>query len=76
MTVQELIDRLKLFDPKLRIVTNGYEGGYTEIDTLDKLRIALDVNTEWYYGKHELADDYSVRDKLKEYTVVDAVFVG
>lgn len=76
MTVKELIDQLKMFDPKLQIISRGYEGGMLDIGSVVPTRIALNVNTAWYYGPHELVDNYSVKDSLDQYTVVDAVFIG
>lgn len=59
MTVRELIEKLQELDGDLHVLVSGYEGGYCdvsegpfEIETFD-----LDVNTEWYYGPHEMADD-------------------
>jgi len=31
MTVQQLIERLALEDPKMRVVVDGYEQGYDEV---------------------------------------------
>jgi len=57
MTVQQLIDKLNTIQDKDTIVvmTNGYEGGYDDInDTIpEPITIALNVNNEWYYGNHE-----------------------
>lgn len=76
MTVQQLIEELQKFDPKLPIISRGYEGGMLDIDSVTPTRIALNVNTAWYYGPHELVDDYLVEDNPDQYTVVDAVFIG
>ena len=53
MTVQELIDLLKTKDPSLRVVLNGYEGGFSHIEALKKLSLKLNVNEEDFYGPHE-----------------------
>ena len=75
MLVEELIVALKKFDPKLRVITSGYEGGVDDIDAISATKIALNVNTEWYYGKHENVDNWGYRD-LTQYTQVDAVYIG
>jgi len=53
MTVAELIVKLQKLDPSLRVVGPGYEGGYYDVKVFEPFEIALNVNTEWYYGPHE-----------------------
>ena len=74
MTVRELIEQLQQLDPNLHVFTQGYEGGYNDIDEdYDIVEIALDVHEEWYYGRHEMADSsYYVPDKSK-FTIVKGV---
>jgi hypothetical protein len=69
MTVKELIESLsKIQDQDIRVMTSGYEGGVDDIvigNGIDNNTIvipaiqyvALDVNTEWYYGRHERVND-------------------
>ena len=54
MKVKELIEALSQLDPELMVVVACYEGGVDEIDKFEMCDIELDVNTEWYYGKHEI----------------------
>jgi len=66
MTVRELIQSLsKIEDQDIRVMVRGYEGGVDDIvigNGIDNNTIvipaiqyvALDVNTEWYYGTHEI----------------------
>lgn len=54
MKVKELIEVLSQLDPELMVVVHGYEGGVNEVDRCDVYDIELNVNTEWYYGKHEI----------------------
>ena len=53
MTVQELIDALSKLPPDHMVVVNGYEGGVNEISDVVQCKLDLNVNTKWYYGKHE-----------------------
>lgn len=76
MTVEELINALQQFDPKLRVIIRGYEGGYNDADYAEPLRIALDVHTAWYYGKHELADAGFISDIREQFTIENAVLIG
>ena len=53
MTVKQLIEKLQQFDPEAMVVVAGYEGGYNEISDAGDILLNLNVNKEWYYGKHE-----------------------
>lgn len=54
MTVKELIAKLQALPNQDQLVTvNGYEGGYTDVDEIETIRLRLNVNTSWYYGPHE-----------------------
>lgn len=57
MKVKELIEQLQAFDPELMVVRPGYEGGVTEVEYATKGLLALNVNTERYYGEHEKVHD-------------------
>ena len=39
MRVKELIQKLSEFDPKMRVVVDGYECGYDEVDKIRTVRI-------------------------------------
>jgi len=54
MKVKELIEFLQTQDPELFVFTKGYEGGfeYAESDT-EIFEVALNYNTDWYYGPHQ-----------------------
>ena len=56
MKVKDLIEKLQTYDPELMVVVGGYEGGVDEADSAGLVNVKLDVHTEWYYGKHEVAD--------------------
>ena len=60
MTVKQLIEELsKIEDQDLRVMTSGYEGGFDDLENVNSepIHMALDVNTEWYYGAHEPVDN-------------------
>ena len=83
MTVRELIESLsKVEDKEIRVMTRGYEGGVNDMvignsiedNTPAIIHVALDVNTEWYYGKHERVDDmYDATNS--EYHIVKAIIL-
>ena len=77
MTVKQLIEELsKIEDQDLRVMTSGYEGGFDdlEIKSYNIQFMALDVNTEWYYGKHEPVDNlYDVPND--RYQIVKAIIL-
>ena len=69
MKVKDLIEALQKLPQDLMVVRDGYEGGLTEINNVETEHIVLNVNEEWYYGKHEIADD-------EDEDVVEAIFIG
>lgn len=56
-TVQDLIGILSRYPSDLRVVVDGYEGGFDDLNPslIRQIEICLDKNTDWWYGKHELA---------------------
>ena len=72
MKVKELIEKLSQLDPELMVVIRGYEGGVDEVSDYGLCDIELNVNDEWYYGKHEVLEK---RDKprKKDSTIVKGV---
>jgi len=57
MKIKQLIEQLQQFDPEAMAVVAGYEGGYNEISEAGTIRLNLNVNEEWYYGKHEIDNE-------------------
>jgi hypothetical protein len=77
MKVRELIQALsKIEDQDAIVMTSGYEGGFCDIENLNlrPVDMALNVNTEWYYGAHERINDVYHEDREK-YQVVKAVII-
>ncbi|WP_254564083.1 hypothetical protein [Oscillatoria sp. HE19RPO] len=73
MKVRELINILSQFDPETRVVVAGYEGGFNDITEIHPQRLRLNVNPEWYYGSHGLAEDEEIRKLWPDAPVVEAV---
>jgi hypothetical protein len=83
MTVKQLIESLsKIEDQEVRVVVRGYEGGYDDIvigngiedNTPAPIDIALEVNTVWWMGRHEKAEDvYGVTNS--RYQIVKAIIL-
>jgi hypothetical protein len=75
MTVQELITHLQQLDPNLRIFKDGYEGAYNDINNIStEVEMALNVNSEWYYGDHELVEDLD-KEQLEGKTIVKGIII-
>lgn len=83
MTVRELIESLSnIQDQDIRVMTRGYEGGVNDMvigngieDNTPAIQyVALDVNTEWYYGAHERVDDMYDATSSK-YHIVKAIIL-
>lgn len=70
MKVKDLVGLLQSLDPEKEVLLTGYEGGYYNCDRVRPITVALDWNDRWYYGPHELLDEYLVEQaKLKEIAV-------
>jgi hypothetical protein len=61
MTVEELIEKLKEFDPQTRVVVDGYEDGFDEPKVKEE-EVVIDANwdgqkkpTHWC-GRHDWGD--------------------
>lgn len=54
MKVQELIERLQQHPPDMRVIVEGYEAGYNDVNTVRELPLTLDVYKDGadYYGDH------------------------
>ena len=74
MNVNQLIKRLQMYPPDLRVVVRGYEGGYNDVDTFENIKIVLDYHSAWYYGKHE--DASTIHNEEVKANVVDALQIG
>ncbi len=55
MTVDELIQLLAKHPPDLRVMVQGYEDGFDDLEAgcVVKGVATLNVNSAWYYGHHE-----------------------
>jgi hypothetical protein len=59
MTVAELIEKLsQIENQEALVMTRGYEGGYNDAGpNFIEIDVVLNVNSEWYYGSHERAEN-------------------
>jgi hypothetical protein len=57
MTAQELMTLLSTLPPDTPVMMSGYEAGYTDVLRIDTFPVKLNVNTQWYYGPHEICED-------------------
>jgi hypothetical protein len=62
MKVKELIEKLQGYDPETMVVVNGYEGGVNACSSCKEEHIKLGVNSEWYYGNHEIVEEEEESD--------------
>jgi hypothetical protein len=64
MNVRQLIEELQKHPPEMRVIVNGYEGGYCDTDSLKQKTIRLNVHGRClYYGPHDDAADYPLGDE-------------
>ena len=73
MTVQQLIALLANHPSALRVVVNGYEDGFDDVEPerVSVERIELDVGEEWWEGRHAAAGNRSADEHSAR--VVDAL---
>ena len=64
MTVKELIEQLQTLNPESRVFVRGYEAGYDDVNVIKPNKMVLDVNSVWYYGKHDTLEKEHKRDKI------------
>lgn len=79
MKVKKLIQILEELNPEAIVVVSGYEGGVNNADYVVEHLVALDVNTEPYYGSHEIIDLYDSFNKAQypktKYKIEKAVWI-
>ena len=71
MTVSELTQLLATYPPDMRVVVNGYEEGYDDLEAhlVSVREIRLDAGNKWWEGPHREAWD----DRMEGSAVVDAL---
>ncbi len=75
MKVKELIEVLSKHDPEAMAVVRGYEGGLDEVNHVSACKVLLNVNDQWYYGKHEDCDVKTIgKGKAKTMLAVKIAF--
>jgi hypothetical protein len=57
--VKELIEKLRDFDPEMRVIVDGYESGFDDVRHVTTLGIELNANGDGcgIYGAHEKGSD-------------------
>jgi hypothetical protein len=60
LTIKELKEKLSQYSDDLRILVDGYEGGFSEISAVKKIKVKLNVHSESYYGPHDETKDADV----------------
>ena len=53
MTIKELKEKLNSYPDDCRVLVDGYEGGFSKISEVKKIKVKLNVHTESYYGPHD-----------------------
>jgi hypothetical protein len=57
-------------------VRAGYEGGVEFVSAIRCYEVALDVNLDWWYGKHELVVHDLQKEELRNYEKTQAVLIS
>ncbi|MCW6035626.1 hypothetical protein K4A83_04980 [Spirulina subsalsa FACHB-351] len=71
ITVQELIEHLQKYDPKMRVVIAGYYSGYNDILTIYPICLQLNTQRHPCKGAHSLAPL-----NLPKNQQISAIFLG
>ncbi len=53
LTVKDLIQALSKYPPNTRVLVQGYEGGYSDVQDAREIPVAFNVNKEDYMGPHD-----------------------
>ncbi len=55
MNIEELISILSSYPKTMRVIIDGYEGGFHDIEKIKirEIPICLNVNDDWYFGEHD-----------------------
>jgi len=69
MKVKELIARLAIEDPEMRIVVDGYECGYDELDTVCFTKIAPNAKRKEKQWEGEFNEIVDFSDKEAEVAI-------
>ena len=59
MKVSELIKKLKTLPEDYPVLLGGYEGGHYVPNLVLVETLLRDVNKEWYYGPHEVFNEFT-----------------
>lgn len=73
MKIKELIEHLEQLNPDLYVFVPGYEGGYSDVTISHIKEIALNVNEDWWYGKHDDVDNPKV--EKGDYEIVKGIIL-
>ena len=76
MKIKDLIKELQQHDAEMQVVRAGYEGGVDFVSAIRCYEVALDVNLDWWYGKHELVVHDLQKEELRSYTKTQAVMIS
>lgn len=53
MTVKQLKLALERFPEETLVLVHGYEGGFSDIQSVEPVKVKLNCNEEEWYGPHE-----------------------
>lgn len=61
MKVRDLLTLLSKMPADADVVAKGYEDGVDDVVQVKLVKLKKDINTEWYYGKHQISEDGDVQ---------------
>jgi len=84
MKVSELIAILSTMPPDCRVVIPGYEGGHSDLVSVESVRLKLNAHNDQYQGPHEAMRlpeppvaywEQSMESKMERYNDYDEIAV-
>lgn len=64
MKVKELIAALQMQDQEAIVVMPGYEHGVDELQSVSSHVVELNVNSNWWVGKHEIDSTFPFNTEI------------
>lgn len=53
MNIEQLIKTLNNYPPDMKVVTDGYEGGYNDVEEAEVVNVQIRPDAQWYDGKYD-----------------------
>lgn len=66
MNIKQLKEAIANLPDDTLVMTDGYEGGYRDIESVTEVEMILNVHNESWYGPHEIVGSYFTKSNGKD----------